>query len=270
VKNLTTLLFAVLLSSIASAQLQDLAGAAGGLAGAVAANEGGYMSFHNQAGTAAVDKWEAGLFWENRFLSNELNNRGFYAVLGLGKSRAVGFNYRSFGYELIGSSRAGLSYAMAFSPQLSAGIQLDYYQLRFGDIYGKRAAVSFQGGAQYKPSDQVVLAFHITNPLGLDLDESGEFSQPQKIDLAAKYIISEKAEVSAQFEKYLREVSNLRLGINYGLSDALDLRVGYATFPSAIHLGLGFQKNGLAVHVASAWYQTLGFSPQIGLSYAPQ
>jgi hypothetical protein len=102
--RLITLLFATFFVTELSAQFNDNAGGRStGMAGAYVALGDGWSAFHNQAGLASVQTFDAGIYYENRFGLNVLSDKGLFVAARVGKGVFAG-SYHSFGYAEFASA----------------------------------------------------------------------------------------------------------------------------------------------------------------------
>jgi hypothetical protein len=222
---------------------------------------------NNQGSLAFVRKTEVGAFYENRFFVKELNQSGF-AVAAPIKKGTFGLSYSSMGYNLYRESQATLSYGMKLSENVAVGVGIDYMNTRIADIYGQAHAVSGSIGLTAKILPQMTIATHIYNPFRAKITDYNNEKIPTIFKFGAQYVFSKKVFIVAEAEKTSAQKINIKGGIEYNPSSLIYLRVGGSSYPTQAAFGLGVNYNGLKIDVSSAYHNVLGFSPQIGLSYA--
>jgi hypothetical protein len=222
---------------------------------------------NNQGSLGFVRKTEAGAFYENRFFVKELSQSGF-AVAAPIKKGTFGLSYSSMGYKLYRESQATLSYGMKLNESVSVGVGLDYLNTRIADIYGQAHAVTGSVGLTAKILPQMVIATHIYNPFRAKITDYNNEKVPTIFKFGAQYIFSKKVFVVAEAEKTSAQKLNVKAGIEYNPSSIVYLRVGASSYPTQAAFGLGVNYNGLKIDLSSSYHNVLGFSPQIGLSYA--
>ena len=85
-----------------------------------------------------------------------------------------------------------------------------------------------------------------------------------------KSLLEEESDmiIVAEAEKTSAQKINIKGGIEYNPSSLIYLRVGGSSYPTQAAFGLGVNYNGLKIDMSTAYHNVLGFSPQIGLSYA--
>jgi hypothetical protein len=222
---------------------------------------------NNQGSLGFVRKTEVGAFYENRFFVKDLSQSGF-AVAAPIKKGTFGISYSSLGYNLYRESQATLSYGMKLSENVSAGIGVDYLNTKIADIYGQAHAFTGSFGLTAKILPQMVVSTHIYNPFRAKITNYNNEKIPTIFKLGAQYIFSKKVFIVAEAEKTSAKKINIKGGIEYNPSSLIYLRVGGSSYPTQAAFGLGVNYNGLKIDMSTSYHNVLGFSPQIGLSYA--
>ncbi|MGC9342351.1 MAG: hypothetical protein ACP5E3_06605, partial [Bacteroidales bacterium] len=179
-----------------------------GLAYATVATNGFWASFHNQASLASMDKWSVGLNQDNRFGLSELSNKTFGMIIPSGKRGALGMVYSYYGYTEYNRHTAGLAYGMKLGEKISAGIQTDLYSTRISGDYRNRWDLTFEGGIQIEPLDELILGVHVYNPLPTALHES---DIPLVLRLGTSYRFASSFLAIAEMEKSDAEYTNVRV-----------------------------------------------------------
>lgn len=222
---------------------------------------------NNQGSLGFVRKSEVGAFYENRFFVKELTQSGFAAAVPI-KKGTFGLSYSSLGYKLYRESHMTLSYGMKLTDNICAGIGFDYLNTRIADIYGKANAFTGSVGLTAKILPQVVISSHIFNPFRAKITNYNNEKIPTIFKLGAQYIFSKKVSIVAEAEKTSAQKINMKGGIEYNPSSLIYLRVGGCSYPTQASFGVGVNYNGLKIDMCTSYHSILGFSPQIGLSYA--
>ena len=222
---------------------------------------------NNQGSLGFVRKTEVGAFYENRFFVKELTQSGFAAAIPI-KKGTFGICYSSLGYKLYRESQTTLSYGMKLNDNISAGIGFDYLSTRIADIYGKANAFTGSVGLLAKILPQVVISSHIYNPFRAKITNYNNEKVPTIFKFGAQYLFSKKVFIVAEAEKTSAKKINIKGGIEYNPSSLVYLRVGGSSYPAQASFGLGVNYNGIKIDMCTSYHSILGFSPQIGLSYA--
>ena len=222
---------------------------------------------NNQGSLGFIRKTEVGAFYENRFFVKELTQSGFAAAIPI-KKGTFGICYSSLGYKLYRESQTTLSYGMKLNDNISAGIGFDYLNTKIADIYGKSNAFTGSVGLLAKILPQVVISSHIYNPFRAKITNYNNEKVPTIFKFGAQYIFSKKVFIVAEAEKTSAKKINIKGGIEYNPSSLVYLRVGGSSYPAQASFGLGVNYNGIKIDMCTSYHSILGFSPQIGLSYA--
>ncbi|MBI3518436.1 MAG: hypothetical protein HY062_03645 [Bacteroidetes bacterium] len=226
-----------------------------------------WSSRNNQGSLGFVRKTEIGAFYENRFLIKELTQSGFAMAAPI-KKGTFGICYSSLGYKLYRESQTTLSYGMKLTETISAGIGIDYLTTKIADVYGQAQTFTGSVGITAKVLPQLVIASHIYNPFRAKITNYNHEKVPTIIKFGAQYLFSKKVCLLAEAEKTSAQNINVKAGIEYNPSSLIYLRAGASSFPTQAAFGIGINYNGLKIDLTSAYHNVLGFSPQIGLSYA--
>lgn len=222
---------------------------------------------NNQGSLGFVRRAEVGAFYENRFFVKELTQTGFAAAIPI-KKGTFGLSYSNMGYKLYRESQASLSYGMKLNDIIAAGIAIDYLNTKIADIYGQANAFTGSVGLTAKILPQVVVSTHIYNPFRAKITNYNNEKIPTIFKFGAQYIFSTKVFLVAEAEKTSAQKINIKGGIEYNPSSLIYIRVGGASYPTQASFGMGVNYNGLKIDMSSSYHSILGFSPQIGLTYA--
>ncbi|MBN2174150.1 MAG: hypothetical protein JW731_08465 [Bacteroidales bacterium] len=232
---------------------------------------------NNPAGLAGISDITAGFYFENRFLVKELSTRAGGFALPT-PSGVFGINMLYFGYSQYNESKVGLAYGRSIGKVLSLGLQLDYLSTRIAEGYGNKNLVTFEVGIRAKLTDDLALAAHVFNPIGVKLEKEYDERIPTIFRLGASYYFSENIMATVEAEKDTDYKPLFRCGLEYKMIDNVSFRVGYSTLPAktgsdkisiaslfTFGFGLNFQK--LVIDFAASMHQTLGWSPQVSMYY---
>ena len=201
---------------------------------------------------------------EQRFILNDLNNFGVGFAMPT-TSGTFGVSVHYFGFEEFNQSKIGLSYARKLMEKLSVGIQFDMVSTQIAE-YGNKNLFTFEIGVQSELIENLLLGFHLYNPVKLEIIED-EFL-PTILRAGLTYTASKKLLLHAELEKDFDFPFIFKSGIEYELVNDFWLRIGVQTNPTALSFGLGYQlKNGLRFDLASNYHQELGITPSIGVGF---
>ena len=225
--------------------------------------------YHNQAGLAYIESPVAGVFFENKFLVKDLAYAGFAGALPLGNG-ALAVSYTNLGFSSYNEGNIALAYGMQLSHKLSVGVQLNYHTFSISaDNYGKTGALTADLGFLIQVSEKVNLAAHISNPTRTSLNDYDDERIPTVIRFGAGYQISDDLLATGEVEKDIDMNPVFRAGVEYQPADILFLRIGASSNPGLLAFGFGLNFDAFKVDLSTTYHSTLGYSPQIALTYAP-
>jgi hypothetical protein len=225
-----------------------------------------WSTHHNQAGLAYLDAPTFALNYENKFM---LNNVGLGAL-------AIGIPTRSGTFGLLlhshqvldyAENKYSLSYGRKLAERFSVGLALNYNTIRFPDVYGKSNALSADLGFRVEISKELTAAGHVYNLNRAKLNTGTTEYIPTIMRFGLNYSFSKKVFLAAEAQKDLDAPLVIRAGAEYKVIDQLAIRIGVSTNPTLNAFGFGLYLKNFVLDVAASWHQTLGFTPQLGMSY---
>ena len=226
-----------------------------------------WSAHHNQAGLGFVRDISAGVYYENRFLLKELSIKGGVMALPV-KGGTFGLCISNFGYSLYNENKYSLSFAKAFGNKLSAGIAMDYLTTKIAEGYGSRGVLAAEFGIQAKPLKGLTIGAHVFNPTRAKIADYNDERLPTIIRFGGDYSFSDKVTVAVETEKDIAKKAIFKAGIEYKPVKEFYLRAGVGTNPTLTSFGFGINLKNLKIDVSANYHQTLGISPQIGLTYS--
>ncbi len=233
-----------------------------GLAYASVACTGFWASFHNQASLASMDKWSVGLNQDNRFGLSELSNKTFGMIIPSGKRGALGMVYSYYGYAEYNRHTMGLAYGMKLGEKLSAGLQTDLYSTRIAGDYRNRYDLTFEGGIQYRPFNELMLGLHAYNPLPTALHES---DIPLVLRLGTSYRFASSFLTVAEVETSDQQYTNVRVAVEYEFMGKLFLRGGFMSNPLGYSFGGGYSGRLIQANLGFITHENLGLTPSLSV-----
>ncbi len=218
----------------------------------------------NPAGVAALEATSVALFAEQRFLLSDIRQVSAGGAVPFA-SGTLGLVVGYFGFEDFNEQRIGVVYGRRLSDNIRLGAQLYTLGTRIPD-YGNKNVVSFELGMQGSISPRVGFSARMANPMRIET-VAGEYL-PSLLSLGFSYQPGKQLLIVAEAEKDILFPVRVRVGMEYNLLDALQLRLGIATDPSLLTFGIGYKlKDTWRLDFAAAYHQYLGFTPGIGLVY---
>lgn len=220
---------------------------------------------HNPGATASIKSFSAGIYYETRFLTKELQTQALAVAIPL-KKGVITTGAQFFGYEQYRQSRFGVGYAMQLTERFAAGVQLNGQQLRLGNNYGATLNGTMEAGLIAKISEKWRLGASVMN-IGRQRISTLEDRFSTVLRIGAQYLPSKRVLVLAEVEKDVIHPIAFKGAIEYQPMDVLFVRLGAQSGPTHFSFGFGYRKKGLSIDLGSKYHQVLGWTPMIGLNY---
>jgi hypothetical protein len=222
---------------------------------------------NNQAGVALIDKISAGLYYESRFMLNNLSSKSLGIVIPA-KIGVLGAHVSHFGYKLYSDIQIGLLYARSFSPYFRMGIQLDYLQLSLGDNYGSKHNLTFEIGVQSDVSENLTIGAWVFNPIRVNLASYDEEKISAILRVGILWQAGRNLIVCLETEKNTSMVPLIiRGGAEFSIRDKFFIRTGFSTNKEIFSMGFGYSQKIIRMDISAVMHQNLGFSPQFSVLF---
>ncbi|MDF3078766.1 MAG: hypothetical protein K0S09_2655 [Sphingobacteriaceae bacterium] len=219
----------------------------------------------NQAGIAAVKRPALSAAYQSQYLNPDLSTKSAVLVYPL-QGNALGLSFESYGFSAYNEQKASFSYAKNFGGKLFAALAFNYHQVKIPQ-YGDAKAYSFEAGAQYFLSENLLLGAHLANPSSSKYSNQLSTVIPSIYEVGASYRVSNKLLLNSGLVKELELKADFRSGLEYQVIDWLAFRGGVSANPFRQYAGFGLLYNNFRIDAAVATHPDLGISPQIALSY---
>lgn len=225
-----------------------------------------FSAHNNPAGLAFVEKMSFGLYADRPFLVTEINNFNLSTAIPVDKIGSFGVDVNFLGYSAYNETQAGISYARRFGDKVSAGVKFDYLRLAIRNN-GAKNTFAFGVGVQYQALKVLRIGAYVYNPVATTLDKTYKEKVATSFHLGLSYLPSKQFIISLEAEKELNEKARFKAGIEYKPIKQLFLRIGAATNPTLISLGLGTAFKRFRIDVAASWHLQIGITPQVAVIY---
>lgn len=210
-----------------------------------------------------TDYW-FGAHFESRYMVKELSNSSIAALVPL-RPGTFGVVLSNMGYSGYSETFASLAYGMMLTPELSAGIGLNYHRMSIAGEYGDASAFSAALGLLYKPTSSLSVGANVFNPTRVSLGDN--VSIPVTLRAGVSYSFSQMLLLSAEVEDNTDTNPVARFGVEFLPVDALSLRLGLSTEPVSLSFGLGYTFKRVCFDLAFSHHEVLGYTPFVSVSY---
>lgn len=219
------------------------------------------FAFHHNPGALGFNEHGGvGVSYENRYLLRELQSQGFAVVQPL-KTGVVSVGGQFYGYQHFRTNRIGAGYSVKLTPELSAGVQINYLSLRLDEFYGLRQTVTGEFGMLAKLGEKLSLGFSVFNLGRTSLSDFQDDRFTTLMRLGAGYELSEKLMFLLEVENEITKNPRLKAGIEYAPSDRFYIRGGFQGAPVEFCFGFGVKWEQFRLDLASQYHQQLGWTP---------
>jgi len=231
-------------------------------------NVDAFAAYNNQAALGFLASPVAAVHYENRYFAEELNMSAGVFATPVPVAGVVAVDVCSFGYSLYRENRVGVALGKRLARHISIGAQLCYNHIAVSG-YGGTGAITAELGLLAEPLENLWLGVHLYN-FTYSQFLSHSYSEPLPVIFSAGvgYTLAEHAAVFAAAEVNSKGHIQLRGGFEATVAKVLALRLGVAAKPVEVYAGFGYTYRQLCIDVAFSRHETLGYSPQISLTYS--
>ena len=224
-----------------------------------------WSTFHNQASLAGINSFTAGLFYESKYLVDELSLAATSIVLPV-SAGTFGFSFYQFGKGAFKEDKVGLSFTKQLSGKFSAAVQLDYFSQRLPENRKAFGFATFEVGVVYSPTKKLFLGAHIFNPVanGIETNE-GKQKSPTVFRLGGHYCFDKTILVTVETEKDLKNPFILKTGIEFSPVKNLALRFGVSGKPVNYTTGIGYSFGNITTDIGFGYHGNLGVTPSVSI-----
>lgn len=226
-----------------------------------------WSTFHNQAGLSGLNQFSAGIFYESRFMVDELSLTAGSLVFPV-NAGTFGFSFYQFGEGTYKENKIALAFAKQLSQKLHFGIQLNYFSNRLPENSKAFGFATFEAGVIYSPNEKLFFGAHVFNPIsnGIKTPE-GKIKSPTIFRFGGHYQFDEMVLVTFETQKNLVNPILLKSGIEFSPLENLALRFGVSGKPIYYTAGLGFIFRKITTDISFSYHGNLGLTPSISIQF---
>ena len=224
-----------------------------------------WSAFHNQAGLSGINSPVAGVFYESRFLVDELSMvAGTFVIPS--RTGNFGVSFFQFGKGSFKENKFGLAYAKKLSGKISGGIQLDYFSRILPEDMHTRGFATFEGGVIYNPSENIFLGAHVFNIVRGGIETvSGIEKMPIVYRLGGHYFFDKTVLITIETEKSGKNSFLYKSGIEFSPVQNLAIRFGVSGKPVRYTAGIGYKTGNIQTDIAFSYHGNLGLTPSVSI-----
>ena len=224
-------------------------------------------TFHNQAGLAGFENITSGVFYESKFLVDELSFIAGSMVLPV-NAGTLGISFFQFGKGTFKENKFGLAFAKQISEKFSIGIQLDYLMQTFPENERSKGFATFEGGIICSPIENLFLGAHVFNPiLGGIESPFGKQKMPAIFRAGGHYNFDNSVLITFETEKNTENPVLFKSGIEFSPVENLALRFGVSGKPVKYTAGMGYNVGKLITDIGFSYHGNLGVTPSVSIQF---
>lgn len=244
-------------------------GARAAAMGGTAASARDLWTFQNNpSGTAYLQGWHCGLYYENRWLLRETAYKSAVLLRSFENVGCLGLSVDQFGGSQYSENKLGLGYARDFGPYLQMGLRVDGIWLHWGEGYPDRWGVGFALGMQSQLTDRLRIGACVVNPFQFGMNTLVGDKMPVVMRLGMTLAFTDDFVGQCELEyDHSRRGIRVGTGFEYVVADRFLLRAGAQHHPNLLSFGAGYRIGDIHVEVSGQLHQELGASVQVGISY---
>jgi len=226
-----------------------------------------WSTFHNQASLPGIEQFSAGIFYESRYLVDELSLTAGTIVLPV-KPGVFGFSFYQFGESTYKENKLGVAFAKQLSRKLQLGIQLDYFSKRLPENKNVFGMATFETGLIYSPTKDLFLGLHIFNPISYETEQAKEvFYVPTPFRFGGHYQFDDMVLLTVETQKDLENPFRIKTGIEFLPLKNLALRFGVSGKPISYSAGIGITYRKVTTDIGFTYHGNLGPTPAISIQF---
>lgn len=222
-------------------------------------------TFHNQASLATFNTFSAGVFYESRFMVDELSHTAGTLVIPA-KPGTFGVSFSQFGKGTYKEHQLGLAFARRLGKKLAAAVQFDYFSERFPENESARGFATFEAGVLFRASEQISFGAHLFNPVQAGIKTSSEVQKmPAVARVGGHYQFPEMVLIAVEAEQHFNGSMLVKSGIEFMPAKNLALRFGVSGKPVNYTTGIGYRTGKIITDIGFGYHGNLGVTPSISI-----
>lgn len=229
-----------------------------------------FAAYNHQGSLAFVNRNSVSLSFQSLYFVEGLNQACLAANYKLRKTQNLGIACSFFGNQYYNEGLFKLSLARKFSSNFGGGIALDYLRLQLPlESYPVQNLLTFEAGIYSSFNSNFDFAFQIINPARVKLAVYNDERLPFIVNGSVFFNSSPKLTLGAEWFQIMNGTGNLKFGINYKVSDKLEIRAGLFNKPVNPCLGITCSSKKIRIHLAFSFHPYLNAASSAGITFLP-
>jgi len=224
-----------------------------------------WSTFHNQAGISEIERFTAGIFYESKFMIDELSLTAGTIILPV-RSGSFGISFFQFGKADFKENKLGITYAKQLTDNLHAGVQFDYFSNRFPENRKAFDFVTVEAGFIYSPGKKLFIGGHVFNPVSNGFNTlEGKQKASTIFRFGGHYQFDDMVLITVESQKDVKNPLLLKSGIEFFPVPNLALRFGLSGKPMNYTSGLGYTFRNITTDFGFSYHGNLGITPSVSI-----
>lgn len=262
---LTGLLYLFTILSIEAAENYTAGARSLALSNAFVSVSDTWSTFHNQSGLTGIEHFSAGIFYESKFMVDELSHVAGSLVIPV-KAGTFGLSFSQFGKGTYKEHKLGLAFTKKLTQRLSAAIQLDYLSERYPENENAIGFTTFEAGVVYAATKELFLGAHVFNPILNGFDKpDGMQKMPATFRFGGHYQFPKMVMLIFEAEKNTENPFLFKSGLEFSPVKNLALRFGVSGKPVNYTAGLGYRTGKITTDFGFSYHGNLGLTPSVSI-----
>ena len=220
----------------------------------------------NPAGIHTIKSTSVSANYYAPYMITELSTQSLSVAVPLSFGTPYG-SIKRFGFDKYNETTFAVGLTRQIAPTLSMNFQLNLQHNQIVES-GNSTQVFSSFGVQFAPHQQVIAAFHITNPEKATIKTREETETiPSIYTLGIRWQSNPRFSVAYEIIKQTNYKTTNCFGCEYHTNNFFIARIGAFGKPMNYTLGVGFILNNITIDACAVNHQTLGISSGLGLTY---
>lgn len=222
-----------------------------------------FSCVYNPALSPFIDDFAAGVYTENRFLTDELKMVGAAAVIKRSQS-GISLLIRHFGNIDYNENCFGLNYGFSLG-KVSLGAIFNYQRLRIGEG-SSESYIKYGVASVWQVSEKVFTSIRLTNPHFFD-GARDDFAVATVTQFGIGYAASPEFYIAVESEKEEDKPPQVVFAVCYQYDGKYFFSGNWTTAAHQPYFSAGWQWKNLRIETGCAFHQVLGISPSLTILY---
>jgi hypothetical protein len=171
-----------------------------------------------------------------------------------------------FGLKEYHEDMISIKYARKLFPKLSAALSFHYIQSVVTNL-SRQGNVTFDMGVIYNLNKKIQIGWYLFNPQRATAAPNSKVRTDNVLSMGMNYLIAKNSKCYLEIHKTNNHSPSYHSGIDYQITDMLNIRAGMGANPQIYAFGTGLLLEKLKADFAFSYNAILGFTPSLNLTF---